>query len=57
MRFPVAIAGHRRTDNIRKQADKNKTYITATTVISYGDCCHNLHDCKEFLNTATKNLM
>jgi hypothetical protein len=57
MRFPMAIAGHRRTDNIRKQADKNKIYITANTVISYGDCCHNLHDCREFLNTATKDLM
>jgi len=53
----MAITGHRRTDNISKQADKNKIYITATTVISYGECCHNLHDCREFLNTANKDLM
>jgi hypothetical protein len=56
MRFPMAIAGHRRTDNIRKQADKNKIYITAITVISYGDWCHNLYDCRVFLNTATQDL-
>ena len=52
----MAIAGHR-TDNTRKQADKNQIYITTTTVISYGDCRHNLHDCREFLNTSTKDLM